>query len=272
MELKMRLALMAIMAILLAAPPAGAVEKAELKNAKDKLSYVLGYSLGSNMKRDQVEVNQDLFLQALKEGLGGGKAILDDAEMRQVMQQFSQDLQTRRREVRRKLAEENEKAGKAFLEANKKNKGVKELKSGLQYKVLKPGKGKSPSPTDLVTVHYRGTKIDGSEFDSSYGRGQPAKFQLSRVIRGWQEALQKMKPGATWEIFVPANLAYGPMGQGPKVGPNETLVFKVELLKVEPSPPPKAKSGKGVTVTPGPSKLPDKGKDKDADKKKPGTN
>lgn len=266
----MRLALMAIMAILLAAPPAGAVDKADLKDAKDKLSYVLGFSLGSNMKRDGVEVNQDVFLKALQEGLSGGEAILGDEEMRQVMQQFSQDLQAKRREARLKLAEKNQKDGEAFLAANKKKKGVTELKSGLQYKVLKAGKGKSPALTDQVTVHYRGTLIDGTEFDSSYSRGQPAKFQLNRVIRGWQEGLQKMKEGATWEIYVPSNLAYGPMGQGPRLGPNETLIFKVELLKVEPTPPPAPAKGKGVTVNPGPAKLTDK--DKEKDKKKPGTN
>jgi FKBP-type peptidyl-prolyl cis-trans isomerase FklB len=210
------------------------------------------------MKRDGVEVDQKLFLEALKQGLSGEKSLLSQQEIQETMDKFSRDLTAKRQEAHRKLAQKNKEEGEKFLAANQKEKGVVTEKNGLQYQVLTPGKGKKPGPTDLITVHYKGTLIDGSEFDSSYQRGEPVTFQLNRVIRGWQEALPNMKEGAKWKLFIPAKLAYGPMGQGPKVGPNATLIFEVELLKVEPAPP--AKSG-GVKVTPGPEKLE---KDKEA--------
>jgi len=140
---------------------------------------------------------------------------------------------TKQEEETKKLGEKNRKEGEAFLAANKKKEGVKTLASGLQYKVIKPGTGKKPKSTDTVTTHYRGTLIDGTEFDSSYNRGQPATFPVHGVIPGWTEALQLMEEGAKWQLFIPSKLGYGERGAGQAIGPNATLIFEVELVSVQ---------------------------------------
>jgi FKBP-type peptidyl-prolyl cis-trans isomerase len=154
-------------------------------------------------------------------------------EMRQALTELKQQAAAAAKQQREEQAGKNLEEGKAFLAENAEKEGVKTLPSGLQYQVLSQGQGDQPAATDTVTVHYRGTLVDGSEFDSSYGRGEPATFPLDRVIRGWTEGLQLMRPGAKYRLFVPPELAYGERGEGPKIGPNHTLVFEVELLSVQ---------------------------------------
>jgi FKBP-type peptidyl-prolyl cis-trans isomerase FklB len=169
----------------------------------------------------------------LKDSYGGGETLLTEDEVRKTLADFQQKQFSRQAETMRKLAEKNKADGEKFLAENAKKEGVKTLPSGLQYKEITPGKGKSPKATDNVTTNYRGTLIDGTEFDSSYKRGQPATFPVSGVIPGWTEALQLMKEGGKWQLFVPSNLAYGEGGEGRVIGPNATLIFEVELISVK---------------------------------------
>lgn len=230
----------------LAAGVACSQESSGFKDSKEKISYALGMSLGNNWKRNALEPDQvslEIVLQGLRDSLTGAPTRMTEEEMRNTLREFSQFMQQKAEQKRQQEAEANRKAGAAFLEENKKKPGVVTLPSGLQYRVLREGSGDSPKATDTVAVHYRGTLIDGTEFDSSYKRGQPATFNVSGVIRGWTEALQLMKPGAKWELYIPADLAYGDTGR-PNIPPGSTLIFEVELLSVTtPTPPP-------VTSTP----------------------
>ena len=203
--------------------PAFAAEKAELKTPKEKASYAIGLDMGGSLKKNDIDVDQD----ALHRGhqgrhLTGSKPLMTDQEMKDSIIGLQKDMQNKR-------AEKN----KAFLDENKKKDGVVTLPSGLQYKVLTPGTGKTPKATDSVTVNYRGTLIDGTEFDSSYKRGQPATFPVNGVIPGWTEALQLMKEGAKWQLVLPPNIGYGERGAG-QIPPNSVLIFEVELISVNP--------------------------------------
>jgi FKBP-type peptidyl-prolyl cis-trans isomerase FklB len=149
------------------------------------------------------------------------------------MAAFQKEMMAKQQELAKRLGEKNKKEGEAFLSENRKKEGIKALPSGLQYKVVKAGTGKKPKSTDTVTTHYRGTLIDGTEFDSSYRRGQPASFPVSGVIPGWTEALQLMEEGAKWQLFIPPNLAYGERGAGSQIGPNATLIFEIELISIQ---------------------------------------
>jgi len=193
----------------------------------DKYSYALGYQFGSNIKGLNVDLNQDQILKSIKDGLDGKDSVLPDAEMQTAMS----NLQTKRMEAQKVTSEKNKTEGAAFLEANKSKEGVKVTESGLQYKVITAGTGKTPKASDKVKVHYKGTLTDGTKFDSSYDRGQPAEFPVGGVIKGWTEALQLMKAGGKWQLFIPSDLAYGPMDR-PKIPGNSVLVFDVELLEV----------------------------------------
>lgn len=208
-------------------------EKKDLTEKKDRFSYSLGYDLGRNFSQNGVDLSADVLLQGLKDAMTGTKPAMSEEEMRESMTALRQDVTARQQEKRKELAERNKKDGEAFLEANKKKKGIKTLPSGLQYKVLAEGKGKSPKATDKVSVHYRGTLIDGTEFDSSHKRGQPATFVLNQVVKGWTEGVQLMKEGGKVELFLPSELAYGDRGAGPVIGPNATLIFEIELLSIE---------------------------------------
>ena len=232
MNLRTALQASAISAIgLMTAVPASAATK--LKTDKDKVSYMIGHQIGSNFKRDGLDVNVNMVLTGMKEAIAGTKSPLSTEESQKLMTNLQKDLQTKAAAKHKAEADKNEKEGKAFLAANAKKKGVKVLPSGLQYKVIKAGSGESPKATDVVTTNYRGTLINGTEFDSSYKRHKPAKFPVNGVIKGWTEALQLMKPGAKWQLFVPSDLAYGPRGAGEAIGPNSTLIFDVELISVE---------------------------------------
>lgn len=224
--------LVALIAIVMLVVPAAGAGAKDLKTDMDKSSYAIGLRMGGNLLENQVEVDLDAFIQGFNDGRKGAKPALTEEEIQAAMNKLTQDIMARRRAAFQKKADDNLAAGKKFLEENKKKEGVKTTSSGLQYKVVRPGKGPKPKATDTVTVHYRGKNLKGEEFDSSYSRGQPATFAVNGVIAGWQEALQLMKEGAKYEIVIPADLAYGVRGAGQKIGPNEVLVFDVELLKV----------------------------------------
>jgi FKBP-type peptidyl-prolyl cis-trans isomerase FklB len=208
-----------------------AAEKSELKTQKDKISYAIGMDIGSNFKRNSIEVDPDVLLKGIRASLSGEKALMTDQESREMLMAYQKELQEKQQEKMKVEGEKNKKAGEAFLAKNGKKKGVKTLSSGLQYSVIKKGSGKKPKKTDSVTVHYVGTLLDGTEFDSSLARNEPAKFPVTGVIKGWTEALLLMKEGAKWKLFVPAELAYGQYGR-PGIPPNSLLIFEVELIKI----------------------------------------
>jgi len=224
---------MVVLAVLVIAGSAVAEEQSALKSEKDKISYIIGLDIGSNLKKQGADIDPDTFLKGLKDGLSGNKSLLSENEIREVTTAFRQEMAKKQAEEAKKLAEKNKKEGEAFLEENKKKEGVKTLPSGLQYKVITEGSGKSPKESDTVTVNYRGTFLDGTEFDSSYKRGEPATFPVKGVIAGWVEALPLMKEGAKWQLFIPSGLAYGETGAGGAIGPNATLIFEVELISIK---------------------------------------
>lgn len=229
----MKLRWIVVLGILLFAVNVYAGENLELKDQKDKVSYSIGINIGNNLKRQSVEVNPDILLQGIKDVLSGGKTLMTDKEVAETMMNFQKELMAKQQARMKDLGEKNKKEGEAFLAENKKKEGVISLPSGLQYKIIKEGEGKTPTANDTVTVHYRGTLIDGKEFDSSYTRGQPVSFPVKGVIPGFSEALQLMKPGSKWQLFIPSNLAYGERGPGEEIGPNATLIFDIELISIK---------------------------------------
>lgn len=229
----MKFAWAVALGIVLLVGQAKAEEQAAPKTEKEKLSYSMGVDFGTYLKRQAVDVDLELLLRGVKDVFSGRSFLLSDEEMNAVKNAFSQQMMLKQAEETKKLAEKNKKEGETFLEANKAKEGVKTLPSGLQYKMITEGTGKSPKATDTVTVNYRGTFVDGTEFDNSYKRGQPVTFQLNAVIAGWTEALQLLKEGAKCQLFIPSNLAYGEKGAGGIIGPNATLIFDVELLSVK---------------------------------------
>jgi FKBP-type peptidyl-prolyl cis-trans isomerase len=220
------------------AATAPATPKGPFKEAKENYSYALGLSIGGTLKRQAVDLDLPTFEQGLKDGIGDGKPLMTDEELRATMVQFQSELKTRQQEKARAEAAKNKEDGEAFLEANKSKPGVVVLPSGLQYKILTAGTGPKPTRSDTVSCNYRGTLINGTEFDSSAKNGGPVSFPLARVIPGWTEALQLMPVGSKWELYIPANLAYGDRGAGNEIGPNSTLVFEVELLSIQGKPQP----------------------------------
>jgi FKBP-type peptidyl-prolyl cis-trans isomerase FklB len=250
----MRYVLIALVAVTFLAGQVEAQDASALKTQKDKVSYAIGLDIGRNMKKQEIDVDANLLVKGLKEGLSGGKPLLTDQELGEVMNTFRKDLVAKQQERQKVMAEKNKKDGAAFLAENKKKEGVVTLPSGLQYKVIKAGTGKKPKSTDSVTVNYKGTLLDGTEFDSSYKRGKPASFGVTGVIKGWTEALQLMEEGATWQLFIPAELAYGERGT-PTTGPNATLIFEVELISVqEKAAQEKPAPAKPVPIKPAPAK------------------
>ena len=207
-------------------------EKAEIFTTEmDKVSYIIGTQIAGNLKKAEIEANLELLIQGLKDTLEGKEPAIDQAQMQKIYSDWQQSMRAERLAKQKKEAAENLTAGTAFLEANKSKEGVIVLPSGLQYKVITEGTGNIPTADDRVKTHYRGTLIDGTEFDSSYKRNQPAEFRVKGVIKGWTEALQLMKEGAKWELYIPANLAYGERGR-PSIPPNSTLIFEIELIEI----------------------------------------
>jgi FKBP-type peptidyl-prolyl cis-trans isomerase len=204
-----------------------------LTTQKDKISYALGMNVGTNLQRQSLDVDPAILLQGLKDGLAGSKPLLTEEEARTLLTQLQEDMRKKQAEKAQQMGAANKTEGEAFLAANKNKEGVVTLPSGLQYKILKTGTGPKPTASDSVVCNYRGTLINGTEFDSSYKRGQPATFPVNGVIKGWTEALQLMPVGSKWQLFVPASLAYGDRGAGADIGPNATLIFEVELLSIQ---------------------------------------
>jgi FKBP-type peptidyl-prolyl cis-trans isomerase FklB len=194
---------------------------------------MIGYDIGSNMKKQGIDVDSKVLSRGIIDALSGAKSLLTDQEVQEFTAELRAEIMAKQQARNKALAEKNKKEGEEFLAANAKKEGVKTTASGLQYKVITEGKGRQPKATDTVEVHYRGTLLNGTEFDSSYKRNQPATFVLGQVIPGWIEGLQMMKEGSKWQLFIPANLAYGERGMGGAIEPNSTLIFEVELLSIK---------------------------------------
>jgi FKBP-type peptidyl-prolyl cis-trans isomerase len=205
-----------------------------LNTQKQKASYALGYNMGRQIKNMAQELDIDIVFQGIKDSALDKKEKIPIPEMQKVLQEYYADYSKRMQEKKRIQGEKNAAEGEAFLKKNAQKKGIIVTKSGLQYMVIKEGNGPKPKPTDQVTVHYRGTDINGNEFDSSYKRGQPAKFPLNRVIKGWTEGLQLMSVGSKYKFFIPSKLGYGERGAGANIAPHAVLIFEVELLGIEP--------------------------------------
>jgi FKBP-type peptidyl-prolyl cis-trans isomerase FklB len=224
----MKLKVFLLLPFLFGANVMAEVQAASLDTDKQKLSYIFGVNAGQNLVAEGVDVDIDAFVAGVADMLAGKQPSLDQASAAKVIEQY----QATKAEQMAKLMNEKQAAAKAYMEANGQKEGVVTTESGLQYEVIEAGDGATPTPNDKVIAHYKGTLLDGTVFDSSYERGEPATFPVTGVIQGWQEALQLMKEGAKWRIVVPANLAYGPRGAGQLIGPNETLVFEIELIAI----------------------------------------
>jgi FKBP-type peptidyl-prolyl cis-trans isomerase FklB len=223
----------------------GAEDKPAFKDEKEKVSYSLGVNIGNSIKRSGYDVDVDVVAGAIKDVIKGGELRMTDQQVREALMAYQRELNAKREEERKKAGEKNRQAGEAFLAENKKKPGIAthmvELPDGktaeFQYKVLTEGSGPYPKNNDTVSVNYRGTLIDGKEFDSSAKHGGPAKFQVNRVVKGWTEALQMMKPGSKWEVYLPSSLAYGDAGSPPMIEPGATLIFEIELVGIDTPQP-----------------------------------
>lgn len=231
--------------------PAAPLSAAELKEFKAKVSYLFGRQIGQSLKENQMDVDMDVFVRALREGAAGAQSVLSESESEATFQAFQSQMQakqaesmkTRRAEMEAKMLAENPQlkadhdknaaAGAAFLAENGKKEGIVTLPSGVQYKVIKAGTGATPKASDTVTAHYAGRLLDGTKFDSSYDRGQPLVIPVGGVIPGWTEVLQKMKVGDKWEVYIPGTSAYGVQGSPPTIGPGALLIFEMELIAIE---------------------------------------
>lgn len=209
-----------------------AVANTALETPEDQMSYALGVTMGQHIQKQGVKLNGDLFSKGFEDGFAGKQGDLTEEQIHKAMTDFQQQVMQQHEEQVKMVAEQNKKEGETFLGANKDKEGVITTASGLQYKIIKEGDGVSPTKDDQVKVNYEGRLIDGTVFDSSFQRGEAATFPVSAVIPGWTEALQLMKPGAKWELYIPASLAYGERGIG-QIGPNATLIFKVDLISVQ---------------------------------------
>lgn len=204
-----------------------------LTTDKEKASYALGMNIGRGLSKQPVDVDAAAVARGLKDAMSGGKTLLTDEEAAAALATLQDQVKKATEAKMEELAAENKKAGDAFLAENKTKEGVVSLPSGLQYKILTAGTGPKPAATDTVVCQYKGTLLDGTEFDSSYKRGQPATFAVGRIIKGWTEALELMPVGSKWQLFIPADLAYGERGAGGVIPPNATLIFEVELVSIQ---------------------------------------
>jgi FKBP-type peptidyl-prolyl cis-trans isomerase FklB len=211
-------------------------KKIELKDDKAKESYSVGYQFGQNLKKMQTDLDAEVLSAAIRDALSGKESLLSDEEMHAAVAKLREKSIAAMQASIKEQAEKNLADGEKFLAENKTKEGVKTTESGLQYKVLEEGEGPSPKVGDTVTVNYRGTLVDGTQFDSSYDRGEPATFPLTGVIPGWTEALQLMKKGSKWMLYIPPDLAYGERGAGNRIPPNSTLIFEVELISFQEAP------------------------------------
>lgn len=225
----MKLSIIALATVLLVQPVFAQEKSAQLKDTKDKVSYSIGLNIGFNFKKQGLSLNTDALVAGVKDAISGKTPLLNENEIREVMTAWSKEVADKQKAAGEKNATDGEK----YLADNKAKEGIKTTASGLQYKVLKDGTGPQPKETDTVTVDYRGTLIDGTEFDSSYKRGEAATFPLQGVIKGWTEGLQLMKKGSKYQFFIPSKLAYGERAIPPDIGANSTLIFEVELKDIK---------------------------------------
>ncbi|MER3523445.1 MAG: peptidylprolyl isomerase [Ignavibacteria bacterium] len=219
--------------VLLFACQGNTQNKAELKTTQDSVSYIIGVSIGKNLKAQKVEISLDQLARGIKDATDSSTLLISDEQTQVIMSAFQQRMMEQQEAEAHAAGEVHRKEGQSFLEENKKKAGVKVTASGLQYKVIKMGTGPKPKADQTVTVHYKGMTIDGKEFDSSYKRGEPVTFGVGQVIKGWTEALQIMPVGSKWELYIPADLAYGDRGAGQTIPPGATLIFEVELLGIK---------------------------------------
>lgn len=230
----MKYAAFAVLGLSLVACEGITQNKAELRTTQDSVSYIIGASIGRNLKAQKVEVSPQQLARGLQDALDTGTTLLiSDEQAQRIMKAFEDKRSAQQQEEAQAASRVHRKEAEAFLEANKTKEGVKVTPSGLQYKVLKMGTGPKPRKDQIVTVHYRGTTIDGKEFDSSYKRGEPTSFGVGQVIAGWTEALQMMPKGSKWELYIPPDLAYGDRGAGDVIPPGAALIFEVELLDIK---------------------------------------
>ena len=245
MKIGLKLILSACFGVAFLQAAVAADDKPALKDEKEKVSYAIGMNVGNNLKRGGYEIDVDVLAGAIRDVMAGTETKMNETQAREALNGYQKELSAKRDEDRKKSAEKNKQEGAAWLAENKKKTGVKvhevKLQDGtmaeLQYKVITDGTGAIPKTNDSVTVNYRGTLINGKEFDSSAKHGQPGKFQVNRVVRGWTEALQMMKVGSKWELYVPSSLAYGDFGSGQDIQPGATLIFEVELVSIDTPPP-----------------------------------
>jgi FKBP-type peptidyl-prolyl cis-trans isomerase FklB len=230
--LKTTLQCLAALGVLLLAATAGAGEEPVIKTQKDKVSYELGVDVARDIQRQGIEIDADLVVRGLRDALSGQKLLMSEKELRDTRVAVQYELRQKAIHDKRIAAIDNKAAGDAFLAENRTKEGVITLPSGLQYRILREGQGRKPAESDTVVCSYRGTLIDGTEFDSSNGTGKPVTFQMKAVIKGWREALKLMPIGSKWQLFVPPKLAYGQQGSGRHIGPNATLIFELELLAI----------------------------------------
>jgi len=231
-------------------PIFGQEKSPPFKDQKDKFSYSIGLNIGANLSKQKIEINPEMVTAGIKDAIAGKPQLTQD-QVKEVMTTFEKDMEQKQKAA----GEKNAADGAKFLEENKKKAGVKTTSSGLQYKVIKEGNGPEPKATDIVTVNYRGTLIDGkTEFDSSYKRGEPATFPLNGVIKGWTEGVQLMKVGSKFQLFIPPQLAYGDRAVGPDITPNSTLIFDVELLEIKPPQAAASPAAPAPPASPSPKK------------------
>jgi len=218
-----------VFSVLLSISQVHAEQAPVLKNQKEKMSYIMGMDIGRSLKAQSVDIDLDILIKGLRDTVTGSKPLLTEEEIREAMIQLQKEMVERQRA----FIEKSKKEGEAFLSGDKKKEGIVSLPSGLQYRVIKEGTGRKPKLTDQVTIHYRATLLDGTEFDSSYRRGQPDTFQVNETIPGLMEALPLMHEGSKWLLFIPPNLGYGDRDGGNQIGPNTNLIFEVELLAIQ---------------------------------------
>ena len=224
-----KLILLAAFCLAFISTPSLAQEAVKLEDENARINYSVGYQVGGDFRRQGIELDSEVVAKGIEDALSGNKPLMTPVEMRKELTELQRQASAKQPAPKEQAAEAQRQAGQAFLEANKAKEGVQVTASGLQYKVIREGSGRSPSGQDSVKVHYRGRRVDGLEFDSSYKRGAPAEFRLDQVIKGWGEGLQLMKEGAKYELYIPPELAYGDQGQLA----NQTLIFEVDLISVE---------------------------------------
>jgi FKBP-type peptidyl-prolyl cis-trans isomerase len=222
-----------ILGAMMATQSLDAQQAKSLSTKKQKISYGIGREMGRNIRQQEADVDLDALLKGMKDGVSNAKPAIAEEEIQALLEAYSREMMEKQTSKAKEQGDKNKKAGEAFLASNKKKDGVTTLANGIQYRILKAGNGPKPTKDKTVVCHYRGTLTDGTEFDSSIKRNEPATFPVVNVIQGWQEILPMMPVGSKWEVVIPSNLGYGERGTGGAIGPNATLIFEIELLSIQ---------------------------------------